>query len=219
MPVSVWIKQHIKDPVSSLTHAFGAVLALAGLIVLVQQSIYLKDDIRFFGTAVFGVSMVLLYTASSDYHWLLLDERGTLLLRKLDHAMIYILIAGTYTPYCLLAMDGTTKWAYLISIWVLAKAGILVKLVWFHAPRWLSTGFYIFMGWLAVWSLPNMAGNIPQAALNWTITGGLFYTLGAIIYIFRRPDPWPRVFGFHEIWHIFVLAGTASHFWAVYRYM
>ena len=93
--------------------------------------------------------MVLLYTASSVYHWLLLDERGTLLLRKLDHAMIYILIAGTYTPYCLLAMDGTTKWAYLISIWVLAKAGILVKLVWFHAPRWLSTPdfTYLWDGW------------------------------------------------------------------------
>ncbi|MCC5926220.1 MAG: hemolysin III family protein [Bacteroidetes bacterium] len=219
--MQVWsaLSSRIKDPVSSLTHAFAAVLSLIGLILLIRQTIHTGDDVRFLAVTVFGLSMVFLYTASAVYHWLRLDERGTLLLRKLDHSMIYVLIAGTYTPYCLLAMDGTTKWVYLITIWVLAKAGILIKLVWFHAPRWLSTGFYVFMGWLAVWSLPNMSGNITEAALYWTIAGGLFYTIGAVIYGLKKPDPWPDVFGFHEIWHLFVMAGTASHFWAVYWYM
>lgn len=209
----------IKDPVSCLTHAAAAVLSLVGLVLLIRQSVGSGDDIRFLAVTVFGLSMVLLYTASSVYHWLKLDERGTLLLRKLDHAMIYVLIAGTYTPYCLLAMEGTTKWVYLILIWVLAKIGILLKLVWFHAPRWLSTGFYVFMGWLAVWSIPNMAANISEAALYWTIAGGVFYTIGAVIYALKKPDPWPNMFGFHEIWHIFVIGGTACHFWAVYWYL
>jgi hemolysin III len=210
---------NIKDPVSCLTHALGAVLALVGLILLIRQSVNTGDDVRFLAVSVFGLSMVLLYTSSAVYHWLKLDERGTMLLRKLDHSMIYVLIAGTYTPFCLLAMDGVTKWIYLILIWVLAKVGILLKLVWFHSPRWLSTGFYVFMGWLAVLSLPNISANISEAAVYWTVSGGFFYTIGALIYALKRPDPWPKVFGFHEIWHIFVLAGTASHFWAVYWYM
>jgi hemolysin III len=214
-----WIENHFKDPVSSLTHLFGAVLAAVGLVLLVGQSISAGNDVRFLAVAVFGVSMVLLYLSSGIYHMLDLGERGNVVLRKLDHAMIYVLIAGTYTPFCLLAMDGITKWALLITVWVLAKAGILLKLLWFQAPRWLSTVFYLFMGWLAVWSIPNMIQNIGTDALWWTIAGGLFYSVGAIIYAVKKPDPYPGVFGFHEIWHIFVMLGTASHFWAVYRYM
>jgi hemolysin III len=214
-----WINHRFKDPVSSLTHLFGAGLAAVGLVVLVLQSIDVGNDVRFLAVSVFGVSMILLYLASGIYHMLDLGERGNIVLRKLDHAMIYVLIAGTYTPYCLLAMDGITKWVLLITIWVLAKAGILLKLLWFHAPRWLSTVFYLFMGWLAVWSMPNMAANIAAEAIWWTVAGGLFYSIGAVIYAVKKPDPFPGIFGFHEIWHVFVLMGTASHFWAVYRYM
>jgi hemolysin III len=214
-----WINSHFKDPVSSLTHLFGALLAAVGLVLLVLQSIEAGDDLRFLAVAVFGVSMVLLYLSSGIYHMLDLGERGNMVLRKLDHAMIYVLIAGTYTPFCLLAMDGITKWVLLISIWVLAKTGILLKLLWFHAPRWLSTVFYLFMGWLAVWSMPNMANNIGTDALWWTVAGGIFYSVGAVIYAIKKPDPFPKTFGFHEIWHLFVMLGTASHFWAVYKYM
>ncbi|MCH8494601.1 MAG: hemolysin III family protein [Balneolales bacterium] len=204
---------------SCLTHLAGALLSLVGLVLMVRQAMQIGDDIRFLAVTIFGLSMVLLYTASSVYHMLNLDERGTMLLRKLDHAMIYVLIAGTYTPFCLLAMDGITKWIFLISIWILAKVGILLKLVWFSAPRWVSTGFYVFMGWLAVLSIPNMAGNVSPEAIFWVIAGGFFYTVGAIIYALKKPDLWPKVFGFHEIWHIFVMLGTGSHFLAVYWYL
>lgn len=204
---------------SCLTHLAGALLSLVGLVLMVRQAMQIGDDIRFLAVTIFGISMVLLYTASSLYHMLKLDERGSLLLHKLDHAMIYVLIAGTYTPFCLLAMEGPTKWISLISIWVLAKIGILVKLVWFGTPGWLSTAFYVFMGWLAVLSIPNMAGNVSPEAIFWVIAGGVFYSVGAVIYTLRKPDLWPKVFGFHEFWHIFVMLGTGSHFLAVYWYL
>jgi len=213
------ILRNIKDPVSSLTHLTGAALSLAGLVAMMSQSWSDPDPTRLIGVTIFGISMILLYTSSGLYHWFDLSERGNLVLRKLDHAMIYILIAGSYTPYCLLAMDASIKWWYLGGIWSLSVIGIVVKMFWFRAPRWLSTAFYLLMGWLAVAGIPGMQTQIGSQAIFWTIAGGLFYSIGAIVYMVKKPNPVPGVFGFHEIWHLFVMAGTASHFWAVYRFM
>lgn len=211
------IKKHIKDPVSSLTHLFGALLGLIATIYMVIAALEVGDHTRLVAVLVFGLSMVLLYTSSGLYHYFILGESGTLRMRKLDHAMIFVLIAGTYTPYCLLTMEGIFKWSLFYGIWGIAIAGILFKVIWFDAPRWLSTVIYLLMGWIAVFSIPKM--DLGTEALYWTIAGGISYSVGAIIYIFKKPDPWPEWFGFHEIWHIFVLGGTFCHFWAISRYM
>lgn len=207
----------IREPVSSLTHVGGAVLSFFGLILLVYQGIISGENTRLVAGSVFGLSMVLLYTSSGLYHWFNASDKVIRRLQKLDHTMIYVLIAGTYTPYCLLALDGSQKWLLLSGIWTLAIAGIIVKLLWFNAPRWLSTMFYLLMGWIAVFSVGDM--SLSEEALFWTLAGGVAYSIGAVIYIIKKPDPWPKVFGFHEIWHIWVLMGTFSHFWAVFRHM
>ncbi len=175
------------------------------------------DMVRLIAVGVFGVSMVALYTSSGLYHYFRVSEKATLRLRKLDHSMIYVLIAGTYTPFCLLALEGASQWTLLVGIWFLAVAGIVMKMLWMSAPRWLSTVFYLLMGWIAVFSIPRM--QLSEEALFWTVAGGVAYSVGAVIYIIKKPDPIPNVFGFHEIWHIWVMAGTFCHFWAVFRHL
>jgi hemolysin III len=208
---------HIKDPVSCLTHLAGAIASVFALMAMVYDAVQLDDPTRLIAVLIFGISMILLYTSSALYHMIKTTDGITLHLHKLDHTMIYVLIAGTYTPYCLLAMEGINQTALLYGIWSIAIIGIIVKLAWFNAPRWLSTVFYLLMGWIAVFTINRM--EITEAALFWTVAGGIAYSIGAVIYIFKKPNPWPPHFGFHEIWHVFVLMGTFSHFWAVYRHL
>jgi hemolysin III len=200
-----------------LTHLFGAILGGFGTAYMAFDAIETGGFVRLVAVFVFGLSVVLLYTSSGLYHYFILDEAGTLRMRKLDHAMIFVLIAGTYTPYCLLSLDGVFKWTLFFGIWGIAIAGILFKVIWFNAPRWFSTVIYLLMGWIAVFSIPKM--DIGSEALYWTVAGGISYSIGAVIYIFKKPDPWPEWFGFHEIWHLFVLVGTFCHFWAISQYL
>ncbi|MFU8861407.1 MAG: PAQR family membrane homeostasis protein TrhA [Cyclonatronaceae bacterium] len=209
----------IKDPVSCLTHLMGALLSVAGMAILVYQAASLQKPVHTLAFAIFGLSLILLYSASSAYHMFNLSDAGNMRLKRLDHMMIYILIAGTYTPFCLIALQGTVKWVLFGTIWALAVIGIIFKIFWLDAPRWLSVAFYLFMGWLAVFTIPGMSGYIPAMATGWTVIGGLSYSAGAVIYGVKKPDPFPDVFGFHEIWHIFVLGGSISHFWVMYRYL
>ena len=213
------IKSYIREPVNSLTHGLGAVGSLVGLILLLVEAFSRGSVNHIIAFSMFGLSMILLYTASSLYHALPVKEKTLLLLQKLDHAMIYVLIAGTYTPICLLALEGTWKWGLFITIWTLALVGIIKKFLWMGAPRWLSTTFYLAMGWLAVIIFPSLMERLPLAFLIWIAVGGLAYTVGAIIYGIKKPNPIPNWFGHHEIWHLFVLAGTFSHFWAIYCYL
>ncbi len=208
---------HIKDPVSCLTHLGGAIASVFGLMAMVYDAVQLEDLTRLIAVLIFGTSMILLYTSSALYHMFKTTDGITLHLHKLDHSMIYVLIAGTYTPYCLLALEGIYQTALLYGIWGIAIIGIVVKLLWFNAPRWLSTVFYLLMGWIAVFTINRM--DITEEALFWTVAGGIAYSVGAVIYIFKKPNPCPPHFGFHEIWHVFVLMGTFSHFWAVYRHL
>lgn len=186
-------------------------------MAMVYDAVQLEDLTRLIAVLIFGTSMILLYTSSALYHMFKTTDGITLHLHKLDHSMIYVLIAGTYTPYCLLALEGIYQTALLYGIWGIAIIGIVVKLLWFNAPRWLSTVFYLLMGWIAVFTINRM--DITEEALFWTVAGGIAYSVGAVIYIFKKPNPWPPHFGFHEIWHVFVLMGTFSHFWAVYRHL
>jgi hemolysin III len=209
----------IKDPVSCLTHLSGAILSVVAMALMVYEAADLQKPVHALSFAIFGLSLILLYSASSAYHMLNLSEKGTLRLKKFDHMMIYVLIAGTYTPFCLIALEGTVKWVLFGTIWSLAVIGILFKIFWINAPRWISVAFYLFMGWLAVFTIPDLIGSVPAGAIAWTVTGGLSYSVGAIIYAIKKPDPFPEVFGFHEIWHLFVLGGSFSHFWVMYRYL
>lgn len=213
------IKRYIREPINSLTHGIGAILSLVGFILLLYEAIERGSISHIVAFSMFGLSMILLYTASSLYHALPVKEKTLLLLQKLDHSMIYVLIAGTYTPICLLVLEGGWKWGLFITVWTLAVVGIIKKFLWISAPRWLSTLFYLGMGWLAVFTFPLLMEKLPLAFLIWIGIGGMAYTLGAIIYGIQKPNPVPNWFGHHEIWHLFVLAGTFSHFWAIYQYL
>lgn len=213
------ILDKIKDPVSGLTHLAGAFLSVLALIFMVSKALNYGDAEHVIAFSIFGLSMFLLYLASSLYHLITTSEKGTIILRKFDHMMIYILIAGTYTPLCLILLEGAASWALFIGIWSLAALGIVFKLFWFNAPKILSLLLYLLMGWLAVLVMPTLWNMLPLAAIFWIFMGGLAYTIGAVIYGTRKPDPYPNVFGFHEIWHLFVMAGTFCHFWFVYDYL
>lgn len=211
--------QHIREPINTLTHGLGAFLAVIGLAVLIYEAIQSGSISHLIAFSIFGLSMILLYTASSLYHALPVKEKTLELLRKLDHSMIYVLIAGTYTPICLLVLEGGWKWGLFTTIWSLAIIGIIKKFLWMNAPRWLSTLFYLGMGWLAVIVFPTLVEKLPMAFMVWIAIGGLAYTLGAVIYGIKKPNPIPNWFGHHEIWHLFVMVGTFSHFWAIYSFL
>ncbi|WP_027721972.1 PAQR family membrane homeostasis protein TrhA [Maridesulfovibrio zosterae] len=211
--------QYVKDPMSGLTHFIGFCLAIAGLVMLLAASLNPVKVMHVVTFSVFGGGMILLYLASTLYHWLPLSERGTLNLRKFDHSMIYIYIAATYTPICLIALKGGWGWSLFAAIWTMALAGIISKMFWLHAPRWLSTGFYLAMGWLVIIGVYPLVQALQTGALLWLLMGGVMYSIGAIIYAVKKPDPWPNVFGFHEIFHVFVMAGSFCHFWVMYEYI
>lgn len=216
--MKAWLKR-IKEPVNALTHLFGAILGLAGMTVLLHHAILHGQPLHIAAFSIFGMSLVLLYLASGFYHMLPLSEKGQLVLQKLDHIMIYVLIAGTYTPFGLLVIGGGFGWGLLIVMWSLVALGVLYKLFWFHSPGWLSGVIYLVMGWLGVLILPDINDVLPLSALYWILSGGLAYTAGSLILGLQWPDPLPGWFGHHEIWHLFVLAGSFCHFWAIYRYL
>lgn len=213
------LARYFREPINTLTHGVGAILALVGLILLLYEAFLHESMSQIIAFSMFGFSMILLYTSSSLYHALHVKEKTLELFRKLDHCMIYVLIAGTYTPICLLVLEGSWKWGFFTTVWSLAIIGIIKKFLWMHAPRWLSTMFYLGMGWLAVIIFPILLEKLPMAFLVWISIGGLAYTLGAVIYGIQKPNPIPDWFGHHEIWHLFVMAGTFSHFWAIYKYL
>lgn len=209
----------VKDPVSGFSHLIGAVLSVIGLVVLLRYAIILGTVWHIVGFAVFGASLILLYTASSVYHLVNASEKSTRILRKLDHVMIYVLIAGTYTPICLVPLRGGWGWSLLISIWGIAMAGIILKLLWFDAPRWLYTLFYVVMGWLVVIAFMPLVRTVPLNGVLLMVGGGVMYTVGALIYGTKWPKIKSKVFGFHEIFHIFVLYGSLFHFYMMFRYV
>ena len=211
--------EKLRDPVSGLTHFIGAILAIVGLILLIYKSVDPVKPWHLVTFSVFGAGLILLYTSSTLYHWLPFSEKGIQRMRRLDHMMIFILIAATYTPICLIPMRGPWGWSLFGSIWGLATLGIFLKFFWLQAPRWFSTMIYILMGWLVVVGIWPLIQALKLGGFMWVLIGGLFYTVGAIIYALKKPDPWPNIFGFHEIFHIFVMLGSFSHFWVMYRYV
>jgi hemolysin III len=208
-----------KDPVSGFSHLVGLALALLAVPSLLFHA-YARRDVAMLVTgSAYGLSLIALYSASSAYHLLVADERATRRLRLLDHTAIYLLIAGTCTPFFDRAFVGTTRLAMLSGVWALALVGIALKLAWRSAPRALYTGIYVAMGWLVVIRWSAVVERLPSSAVALLVAGGVAYTVGAVVYAAKRPDPYPKVFGFHEIWHLFVLAGSGLHFAGVVALM
>ncbi len=202
-----------REPVNGFTHLGGAILAFFGLLVLLMAA--RGGMAKNVSVSVYGLGLVGMFSASATYHLARVKPATQQVLRKLDHSSIFLLIAGTYTPFCLLVFTGFWRWGLLAIIWAIALAGIVVKVFYIKAPRWLNTAMYVVMGWLCVIAVPQMTALLPIGVLVWLITGGVLYTLGAIIYATRIFDFRPGTFGFHEVWHIFVLLGAAAHYIAV----
>ncbi len=212
------MKQYLREPVNALTHLFGAVLSIIGTIFLLSYTAIPLSMTAIISIIVFGLSLVLLYTASGIYHLVNTTDAILLKLKKLDHSMIFVLIAGSYTPFCLLSLSGAWKWSIIIAVWALAAIGITLKMLWINMPRWLSTGFYIGMGWIALFALKPLYASLSFGGFFYLLLGGLMYTIGGVIYGTKKPNI-SAEFGFHEIFHIFVLLGSACHYWAVLRYV
>ena len=212
-------KKGLREPVNGLTHLVGGLLASIGLVVLLASATRAGRIDQLVAFGIFGLSLIALYTASALYHLLPLSATGVARLRRVDHISIFVLIAGTYTPFCLLALDGAWRVGLLGLVWGLALCGILLKLFWMGAPRWLSVALYLGMGWVAVFAAPALFQAVPIGGMAWVLAGALVYSAGALIYGLRRPNLIPGVFGFHELWHLFVIAGSACHFWAVLGYI
>ena len=213
------ILKNVREPMNGFTHFIGIIFAMTATVLLVDLSLNPYKPHHLISFLIFGIGMILLYTTSTLYHWLKLSDAGTKKLRKADHIMIFIYIAATYTPVCIVALRETIGWMLLAATWSVAIIGIIIKIFWMNAPRWLSTFIYILMGWLAVGAIFPLINSLQTGAILWLLAGGLFYTIGAVIYALKRPDPFPGVLGFHEIFHLLVLLGTFSHFWMMYRYV
>ena len=208
-----------KDPMSGLIHVVGAILSFIGLILLILEASDPFDSWKIVSFSIFGTSLFLLYTASTLYHWIPVSGRAESFLRRFDHMMIYVLIASTYTPICLIPLRGPWGWSLFGTIWCLAIFGILWKLFQFKFPSWFSTVYYVFMGWLSVIAVWPLILHLQTGALIWLVAGGLFYSGGVIFFSIDQKESPRKGFGHHEIWHVFVLAGSASHYWVMYHYI
>ncbi len=220
------VREKDRDPYDGLrpwsagTHGVGAVLALLGTVLLLVRSVlWGLDGWHIASFLVYGLSMVGLYTASTLYHCLNTGVKGRINLRKYDHASIYFLIAGTYTPMCMVVLReaGGWGWGLLGAVWGLAAAGLVLTLAWITSPRWLTAGVYLFMGWMAVVAAAPLVRLLPPDGFLLLLGGGLLYTVGGVLYAVKWPGRNNPRFGCHEIFHLFILAGSVLHFLLMYQ--
>ena len=209
----------VREPVSGFTHLGAAIMSVVGTVFLIIYAVSLGTPLHIVGYSIFGASLILLYTASSLYHLLHVSPKAIKILRKIDHMMIYVLIAGTYTPICLVTLKGAFGLGLLIAIWFLAILGMVLKLVWFSAPRWLYTAFYLIMGWLVVVAIFPLYRAIPPTGMRLLVAGGMSYTIGAVLYATKWPFRESKIFGFHEIFHIFIIIGSIFHYFFILKYV
>jgi len=207
----------INEPVSCLTHLAGFVAALAALPVLLSGGS--AGGMKLFSLALYGCSVMFLFFASGLYHARKKEENGSSALRKIDHLAIYMMIAGTYTPFVYQYLSGGWRWGILLAQWLLVAAGFVLTFFFIRAPRWVTTVSYVAMGWVALIPVRQLYGVMPGEVMLLVLAGGICYTVGALIYVLKRPDPLPGRFGFHEIFHCFILAGAVAHYATVLRYL
>ena len=211
----------IKDPGSAITHFVAMLLAATAAAPLLLKAWRGEGRMHVTALAIFILSMVGLYSASTIYHTLDISPKINRLLRKIDHMMIFILIAGTYTPVCMIVLGDRTGWSLLALVWGIAAVGILINACWITCPKWFSSLIYIAMGWVCILAITKIIQALPKAGFLWLLAGGIIYTLGGIIYAMKLPlfNNRHRYFGSHEIFHLFVMGGSLCHYVMMYRFV
>ena len=212
---------YFREPINGFTHLFGAVLSLIALIAMLTKisTLNLNIGLMLISSITFGISLILLYSSSATYHLVIAKDSTIAFLRRLDHSMIFILICGTYIPFCLLVLEGTTRIIFTSLIIILTIVGILFKMLWFDCPRWLSTSIYIGMGWFSILLISPLYQKISFNGVLWLVFGGIAYTIGGIIYALKPKFLEFKYLGFHEIFHLFIMAGSLLHFICIYFYV
>ena len=211
----------LKDPGSSITHLIAMIGAIICSFPLITKSIRSGNHLATIAMTVFILSMIFLYAASTLYHSLDISAKVNLVFRRIDHAMIFVLIAGSYTPVCLLALPPQKGLSLLFFIWSVAIAGIILKIFFINCPHWVSSVIYIAMGWTCVFVFRSLLTTLPKAAFLWLFAGGIIYTIGGVLYGLKLKvfEKLPANFGSHEIFHLFVMGGSICHFVFMYMYM
>ena len=214
-------KKHIKDPGSAITHFIGMLMAIFAAFPLLIKAAHEPSRIYLISLAIYAVSLIFLYAASTTYHTFDLSERVNTILKKIDHMMIFVLIAGSYTPVCLLALDKKQGIPLLILVWSTAIVGIIIKIIFINCPHWESYIIYIGMGWTCELDFKPLLANLPASSILWLLAGGIINTVGGIIYGLKLPifDKLPKDFGSHEIFPLFAMGGSICHFIFMYAYL
>lgn len=211
----------IREPGSAITHFIGMLMAVLAAMPLLAKAGMTGSTVAVAAMMIFAMSMVCLYGASALYHSVNVSGKVLKIFKKIDHMMIFVLIAGSYTPVCMLILNHELGYPLLAAVWGIALAGILIKLFWVTCPKWFSSVLYIAMGWVCIFVFGELFETLPRPAFLWLLAGGLIYTAGGIIYalkcpIFNSKHKW---FGSHEIFHVFVMAGSICHFIFMYNYV
>lgn len=211
----------IREPGSAITHFIAMMMALFATVPLLIKAGVTSGGTTFAAMAIFMASMILLYGASTMYHSVNLSGRPLRIFRKLDHMMIFVLIAGSYTPVCLIVLGGNLGYTLLALVWGIALAGMLIKACWITCPKWFSSVIYIAMGWVCLLVFGRLLDTLPTGAFLWLLAGGIIYTAGGIIYALKLPlfNTKHQSFGSHEVFHLFVMAGSICHFIFMYTYV
>lgn len=219
--MSAKIKHYIKDPGSAITHFIGMIMAIFAAVPLIIKAAHEPSRIYLISIIIYAASLILLYAASTTYHTFNKSEKINTLLKKIDHMMISVLIAGSYTPICLLVLGGKTGFILLSVVWGIALLGILIKAFWVYCPKWVSSALYIGMGWTCVLAFTQILNSMSPAAFGWLLAGGVIYTVGGVIYALKLPifNLRHKNFGSHEIFHLFVMGGSACHFIVMYAFV
>ena len=205
-------------PWSAITHGAGAAMSIvATAVLLIGAAVGSGDVWKLVSFAIYGLSMTGLYTASTLYHCVNTSVEGRIALRKLDHTSIYFLIAGSYTPVCLIALRGPWGWSLFGVIWALAIAGLVMSVVWIDCPRAVTSTIYIAMGWLAVFAIYPLWQTLGMRGVAWLLAGGVLYTIGGVLYALKWPGRNNPRFGCHEVFHVFIVLGSAAHFVMMYK--
>ena len=215
------LSEHIKDPGSAITHFIGMLMAIFAAVPLLIKAAHEPSRIYIISIAIYAASLILLYAASTTYHTFDRSKKVNTILKKIDHMMISVLIAGSYTPICLLVLKGRTGIILLTIVWTFAIAGILIKAFWVYCPKWISSVLYIGMGWTCVLAFTQILNSMSPAAFGWLLAGGIIYTVGGVIYALKLPifNGKHKNFGSHEIFHLFVMGGSACHFIVMYAFV
>ena len=207
------IKKHVKDPGSAITHFIGMLMAVFAAVPLIIKATHEPSPIYVVSITIYAASLILLYAASTTYHTFDRSEKVNTILKKIDHMMISVLIAGSYTPICLLVLGGRLGIILLAIVWSIAIAGILIKAFWIYCPKWVSSVPVSYTGWTCVLAFTQLLNSMSPAAFGWLLAGGLIYTAGGIIYALKLPifNMKHKDFGSHEIFHLFVMGGSICH--------